>query len=67
MINTHPKTAAIDPLVELQKTFCLIVMDSQIRVGDQREINEIQKGARAEDLNMFKLTDGKLYGKKSRI
>lgn len=64
MINTSHGALAIDPLVELQKSFCLIVMDSQIRIGDQREITEIQKGKRTEDLNMFKLSDGKLLMKR---
>ena len=50
----------IDPLQELQKTFCLIVMDSQIRIGDRREIAAIKQGTRAEDLNMFKQSDGRL-------
>ena len=64
MINTTHGTPAIDPLVELQKSFCLIVMDSQIRVGDKSEISAIQKGVRAEELNMFKLSDGKLLMKR---
>ena len=54
----------IDPLQELQKTFCLIVMDSQIRVGDQREIAEIKQGIRCQDINMFKQSDGKLEMKR---
>ena len=50
----------IDPLQELQKTFCLIVMDSQIRIGNQREIAAIKQGMRTEDINMFKQSDGRL-------
>ena len=35
-------------------------MDSQIRIGDQREIAAIKQGTRTEDINMFKQNDGRL-------
>ena len=60
MNSPIPNSLPIDPLQELQKTFCLIVMDSQIRIGDRREIAAIKQGTRAEDLNMFKQNDGRL-------
>ena len=60
MNSPIPNPPPIDPLQELQKTFCLIVMDSQIRIGDRREIAAIKQGTRAEDLNMFKQSDGRL-------
>ena len=60
MNSPIPNSPPIDPLQELQKTFCLIVMDSQIRIGDQREIAAIKQGTRTEDINMFKQSDGKL-------
>ncbi len=50
----------IDPLQELQKTFCLIVMDNRPRIGDQREIAQMKQGTRTEPPNMFIVNDGKL-------
>ncbi len=60
MVDILPIPPKIDPLEELQKTFCLIIMDNRPRIGDQREIAQIKQGTRTEPPNMFIVNDGKL-------
>jgi hypothetical protein len=58
--NLAPSPFALDPLLELQKAFCLFCFDSQLRIGVHKEITDIMAGQRAEDINMYKLADGKI-------
>ena len=53
--NLAPSPFALDPLLELQKAFCLFCFDSQLRIGVHKEITDIMAGQRAEDINMYKL------------
>lgn len=55
-----PSPTALDPLVELQKAFCLFCFDSQLRIGVRKEIADIMAGQRDVDINMYKLADGKI-------
>jgi len=54
----------LDPLIELQKEFCLIFLDSQNKVGLLNEINLIKLGYRSDDINMYKIEDGKFHMKR---
>lgn len=60
MVNLAPSLTVIDPLVELQKAFCLFCFDSQLRIGVRKEIQDVMAGRRDEDINMYKLADGKI-------
>ena len=60
MVNMSPPLTAIDPLVELQKAFCLFCFDSQLRIGVRKEIQDVMAGRRDEDMNMYKLADGRI-------
>ena len=60
MGNLAPSPFALDPLVELQKAFCLFCFDSQLRIGVRKEIIYILAGNRDADINMYRLADGKI-------
>lgn len=60
MVNLAPPPIVLYPLAELQKAFCLFCFDSQLRIGVRKEITDIMVGQRAEDINMYKLADGKI-------
>ena len=51
---------SIAALQELQKEYCLCSFNSQIKVGRLKEIEEIKKGKRKEDINAYSRADGKL-------
>ena len=52
--------SSIAALQELQKEYCLCSFNSQIKVGRLKEIEEIKKGKRKEDINAYSRADGKL-------
>ena len=60
MNNTSQFATPLDPLVELQKAFCMFCFDSQLRIGVRKEIAEILAGQRDSDINMYKLAEGKI-------
>jgi hypothetical protein len=60
MNNTSQFATPLDPLVELQKAFCMFCFDSQLRIGVRKEIADILAGQRDADINMYKLTEGKI-------
>ena len=60
MGNLVSSPTALDPLVELQKAFCLFCFDSQLRIGVRKEIADILAGNRDADINMYRLADGKI-------
>lgn len=60
-MNNLTSTATVsNPLVELQNEFCLFSFDSQLRIGVRKEIADIIAGQRADDINMYRLADGKI-------
>ena len=50
----------LDPLVEVQKEFCLFFFDSQLRIGVRKEITEILSGQRGSDINMYQMQPAKI-------
>ena len=60
MVNLTSTATVSDPLVELQNEFCLFSFDSQLRIGVRKEIADIIAGQRADDINMYRLADGKI-------
>ena len=50
----------LDPLVEVQKEFCLFSFDSQLRIGVRKEITEILSGQRGSDINMYQMQPAKI-------
>ena len=61
MNNISKGLAQINPLIELQKNFCLLFLGNQNRVGLLNEINLMKNGLRIDDINMYKIEDGKLH------
>ena len=60
MVNLAPSLTAIDPLVELQKAFCLFCFDSQLRIGVRKEIATFWPGIVMPILICIRLADGKI-------
>ena len=60
MTNLTSTATVSNPLVELQNEFCLFSFDSQLRIGVRKEIADIIAGQRADDINMYRLADGKI-------
>ena len=60
MVNLTSTATVSDPLVELQKEFCLFCFDSQLRIGVRKEITDIMAGQRADGINMYRLAEGKI-------
>lgn len=60
MANLAPNTPQIDPLRELQKSFCLFQMAGDVWVGDLAEIGAAQNGTSSGDIAMYKQAAGKL-------
>ena len=60
MFNLAPSPTVIDPLVEVQKEFCLFSFDSQLRIGVRKEITEILSGQRDSDINMYQMQPAKI-------
>ncbi len=54
------KTPQLDPLAELQKEFCLLSLDSQIRVGLNEEIRKVKNGQSDDGISMYQIPAGKL-------
>ena len=54
----------LDPLIELQKEFCLFKLDSKVRVGLLKEINLMKAGHQIDEISMYNKEDGKLLMKR---
>ena len=54
----------LDPLIELQKEFCLFKLDSKVRVGLLKEINLMKTGHQIDEISMYNKEDGKLLMKR---
>ena len=54
----------LNPLIELQKEFCLFRLGSKITVGLLKEINSMKTGHRIDEINMYNKEDGKFLMKR---
>lgn len=60
MASLAAVTPSLDPLQELQKSFCLFKLAGAFWVSDRREIEAVRNGASSEELSMYGKADGKL-------